>query len=64
MFQDTYTTISKRQVQDLAKVVNPLFARMHANRVYDRINLGEDSEFLHWLAHAGDAQLDPGKGFS
>lgn len=64
MFQDTYTTISKRQVQDLAKVVNPLFARMHANRVYDRINLGEDSEFLHWLAHAGDAQLDPGKDFS
>ncbi|MCT8003793.1 hypothetical protein NZL82_18120, partial [Sphingomonas sanguinis] len=63
-FQDTYTTISKRQVQDLAKVVNPLFARMHANRVYDRINLGEDSEFLHWLAHAGDAQLDPGKDFS
>jgi exonuclease SbcC len=64
LFQDTYTTISKRQVQDLAKVVNPLFARMHANRVYDRINLGEDSEFLHWLAHAGDAQLDPGKDFS
>lgn len=64
MFQDTYTTISKQQVQDLAKVVNPLFARMHANRVYDRINLGEDSEFLHWLAHAGDAQLDPGKDFS
>lgn len=64
LFQDTYTTISKRQVQDLAKIVNPLFARMHANRVYDRINLGEDSEFLHWLAHAGDAQLDPGKDFS
>lgn len=64
LFQDTYTTISKRQVQDLARVVNPLFARMHANRVYDRINLGEDSEFLHWLAHAGDAQLDPGKDFS
>lgn len=64
LFQDTYTTISKRQVQDLAKVVNPLFARMHANRVYDRINLGEDSEFLHWLAHAGDAKLDPGKDFS
>jgi exonuclease SbcC len=63
-FQDTYTTISKRQIQDLAKVVNPLFARMHANRVYDRINLGEDSDFLHWLAHAGDEQLDPGKDFS
>lgn len=64
LLQDTYTTISKRQVQDLAKVLNPLFARMHANRVYDRINLGEDSNFLHWLAHAGDAQLDPGKDFS
>ena len=64
MFQDTYTTISERQVKDLAKVVNPLFARMHANRVYDRINLGEENAFLHWSAHAGDAQLNPGKDFS
>jgi exonuclease SbcC len=64
LFHEAYTSISKRQIQDLARVVNPLFARMHANRVFDRINLGEDSDFLRWLAHAGEEQLDPGKDFS
>jgi ABC-type cobalamin/Fe3+-siderophores transport system ATPase subunit len=37
---------------------------MHANRVYDRINLGEADNFLHWLADAGTAKLDPGMDFS
>jgi exonuclease SbcC len=37
---------------------------MHANLVFDRINLGEDRDFLHWLADAGGHQLDPGKDFS
>lgn len=64
VFHETYTTISRKQVQDLSRVVNPLFARMHANRVFDRINLGEDADFLHWLADAGGEQLDPGKDFS
>ncbi|PUE89711.1 hypothetical protein, partial [Xanthomonas hortorum] len=53
IFQEAYATTSRKQVQDLSRVVNPLFARMHANRVFDRINLGEDSAFLHWLADAG-----------
>ncbi|MGW8138388.1 AAA family ATPase (plasmid) [Sphingomonas zeae] len=64
IFQEAYATTSRKQVQDLSRVVNPLFARMHANRVFDRINLGEDSAFLHWLADAGGEQLDPGKDFS
>ncbi|WP_069335786.1 AAA family ATPase [Sphingobium yanoikuyae] len=64
IFQEAYATTSRKQVQDLSRVVNPLFARMHANRVCDRINLGEDSAFLHWLADAGGEQLDPGKDFS
>lgn len=64
VFQDAYAKISRKQVEDLSRVVNPLFARMHANRVFDRINLGEDADFLHWLADAGDEQLDPGKDFS
>lgn len=64
VFHDTYTTISREQVMGLSRVVNPLFARMHANRMFDRINLGEDADFLHWLANAGDMQLDPGKDFS
>ena len=63
-FQEAYATTSRKQVQDLSRVVNPLFARMHANRVFDRINLGQDSDFLHWLADAGGEQLDPGKDFS
>jgi DNA repair exonuclease SbcCD ATPase subunit len=64
VFYEAYTTISRQKVQDLSRVVNPLFARMHANRVFDRINLGADSDFLHWLADAGGQQLDPGKDFS
>ncbi len=64
VFYEAYTTISRQKVQDLSRVVNPLFARMHANRVFDRINLGTDSDFLHWLADAGGQQLDPGKDFS
>lgn len=64
VFYDAYTSISRQKVQDLSRVVNPLFARMHANRVFDRINLGADADFLHWLADAGDQQLDPGKDFS
>ncbi|BBK44288.1 hypothetical protein STVA_43080 [Allostella vacuolata] len=64
IFQEAYATTSRRQVQGLSRVVNPLFARMHANRVFDRINLGEDRDFLHWLADAGGQQLDPGKDFS
>jgi DNA repair protein SbcC/Rad50 len=64
IFQEAYATTSRKQVQDLSRVVNPLFARMHANRVFDRINLGEDRDFLHWLADADGQQLDPGKDFS
>lgn len=63
-FQEAYATISRKRVQDLSHVVNSLFARMHANRVFDRINLGQDSNFLHWLADAGSEQLDPGTDFS
>ncbi len=64
VFFDAYSKTSRQQVQDLSRVVNPLFARMHANRLFDRINLGENSDFLHWLAVAGDQSLDPGKDFS
>lgn len=63
-FHQTYTEVSKRQVDDLSRVVNPLFARMHANRVFDRINVGEANDFLRWLADAGTEQLDPGRDFS
>ncbi len=64
VFHQTYTEVSRRQIDELTRVVNPLFARMHANRVYDHINLGEDNNFLHWLADAGTEQLDPGTDFS
>lgn len=63
-FHNTYNEISKRQIEDLSRVVNPLFARMHANRVFDNIRVGEGQEPLRWLADAGNEQMDPGKDFS
>lgn len=63
-YHDSYTQISRDQIQALSRVINPLFARMHANRIFDRIDLGEGGDFLHWLADAGDQQLDPGRDFS
>lgn len=63
-FRDTYNEVSKRQIEDLSRVVNPLFARMHANRVFDKIKLGQTNDPLRWLADAGTQELDPGKDFS
>jgi len=64
VFNNACATISRNQVDGLSRVVNPLFARMHANRVFDHISLGQDADFLHWLADAGDEKLDPSKHFS
>lgn len=64
LFRDTYASISKEQIGGLARVVNALFSRMHANRVVDQIDLGVAEEFLRWGANAGDAKLDPGTDFS
>jgi len=63
-FHEAYNDVSKRQIEDLSRVVNPLFARMHANRVFDNIRLGQTDEPLRWLADAGNQAMDPGKDFS
>lgn len=63
-FHETYNDVSKRQMEDLSRVVNPLFARMHANRVFDKVKLGNTAEPLRWLADAGSQEMDPGKDFS
>lgn len=63
-FHDSYVQVSGRQINDLGRVVNPLFARMHANRVFDRIKLGQVDDPLRWLADAGGQELNPGKDFS
>ncbi|MBS0961416.1 AAA family ATPase [Acetobacter thailandicus] len=63
-FHDSYVQVSGRQIEDLGQVVNPLFARMHANRVFDRIKLGQVDDPLRWLADAGGQELNPGKDFS
>ncbi|TAX66738.1 hypothetical protein ELI00_29120 (plasmid) [Rhizobium ruizarguesonis] len=63
-FHDSYVQVSGRQIEDLGRVVNPLFARMHANRVFDRIKLGQVENPLRWLADAGSQEMDPGKDFS
>ncbi|MBU0825284.1 MAG: hypothetical protein KKB78_12785 [Alphaproteobacteria bacterium] len=44
--------------------MNPLFARMHANPVFDRIKLGQVDDPLRWLADVGGQELNPGKDFS
>lgn len=63
-FHQSYVEVSGRQIDNLGRVVNPLFARMHANRVFDRINFGQIDDPLRWLADAGSQELDPGKDFS
>lgn len=63
-FHESYVHVSGRQIDDLGRVVNPLFARMHANRVFDRIKLGQADDPLRWLADAGGQELNPGKDFS
>ncbi|MET4791645.1 exonuclease SbcC [Bradyrhizobium japonicum] len=63
-FHQTYNDVSKRQIEDLGRVVNPLFARMHANRIVDKIKVGHSDEPLRWFADAGNQQMDPGKDFS
>ncbi|MCJ2113451.1 AAA family ATPase [Methylobacterium sp. E-025] len=55
---------ARQRVVQLSAVVNPLFARMHANRLIDRIEFGEGADFLRWCAGAGEATLDPMRDFS
>ena len=63
-FRANYVATSQNQVGGLSRVVNALFLRMHANRIVDKIELGEAETFLHWLADAGAAHLDPGRDFT
>ncbi|MET3413799.1 AAA family ATPase [Methylobacterium sp. 1030] len=55
---------ARERIEQLSSVVNPLFARMHANRLIDRIEFGEGADFLRWCAGAGEATLDPTRDFS
>ncbi|SFU96531.1 MULTISPECIES: AAA family ATPase [unclassified Methylobacterium] len=55
---------ARQRVVQLSAVVNPLFARMHANRLIDCIEFGEGADFLRWCAGAGEATLDPTRDFS
>jgi DNA repair exonuclease SbcCD ATPase subunit len=63
-FHDGYNEITQRQMNDLIRAVNPLFARMHGNQVVDAILPGKKVEPLRWAASAGDEQLDPSRDFS
>jgi exonuclease SbcC len=58
-FREQYTRLSREQVEGLSRVVNPLFGRMHANRIFDGIKLGDDEDFLRWVAGAGEQFFDP-----
>jgi hypothetical protein len=58
-FREQYTRLSREQVEGLSRVVNPLFGRMHANRIFDGIKLGDDEDFLRWVAGAGEQFFNP-----
>jgi DNA repair protein SbcC/Rad50 len=59
-----YHEQSRNQVRALGKAVNILFSRMHANRVIDFVDLGEDSDFLKWFAGTGAHRFEPQREFS
>jgi exonuclease SbcC len=63
-FDDHYREASRRQVEALRDVVNPLFARMHANRIYDSIGFGDGEDLLRWHADVGGRSFDPKRNFS
>lgn len=62
--QAHYLGAGRRQLNDLIGVVNPLFSRMHANRVFDRIELGEGDDLLNWRSVAGGNPFKPSQDFS
>ncbi|WHQ71996.1 AAA family ATPase [Methylorubrum extorquens] len=63
-FETHYQEASRRQVEALRDTVNPLFARMHANKVYDSIGFGEGDDLLRWRSDIGGRSFDPGRNFS
>ena len=62
--QAHYLGAGRRQLDDLIRSVNPLFARMHANKVFDSVELGEGDDLLRWRSTAGDQPFDPAQDFS
>lgn len=63
-FKNAYADASAQQLTELKTVVNPLFARMHANRVYDEIHLGHDGDSLKLVASSCDDVFSPDTDFS
>lgn len=57
--------VSRERLSALDDMVNPLFLRMHGNRVYDRIDVGDGKAgFLRWGAEADGKSFDPSLEFS
>ncbi|HYF89778.1 AAA family ATPase [Azospirillum sp.] len=54
----------QEQLDHLMPVVTTLFARVHANRVFDGIRPGSIEDPLVWLADADDEVFQPGLHFS
>jgi ABC-type molybdenum transport system ATPase subunit/photorepair protein PhrA len=63
-FRSHYAERSRERVSQLGTVVNALFARMQANRMFDRIQMGAGEDFLRWLAGADGHTFDPTTEFS
>ncbi|KQS85307.1 hypothetical protein ASG32_18860 [Methylobacterium sp. Leaf361] len=63
-FEAHYQEASRRQVEALRDTVNPLFARMHANKIYESIGFGEGEDLLRWRSDIGGRSFDPERNFS
>ncbi|SEJ91748.1 DNA repair exonuclease SbcCD ATPase subunit [Sphingobium sp. AP50] len=63
-FSTSYQEVSSQQFRELEQVVNPLFARMHANHVFDNVTLGSAAQPMHWSASAQGKGFEPGTDFS
>lgn len=63
-FKIAYSKATSSRMAELADVVNPLFSRMHSNRVYDEIQFGSKSNRLCLTASSSGEYFNPDRDFS
>lgn len=63
-FKKAYVTATTHRMSELADIVNPLFSRMHSNRIYDEIQFNSKRNRLFLTASSADSQFSPDKDFS
>ncbi|WP_157969683.1 AAA family ATPase [Pseudomonas huaxiensis] len=63
-FKTAYSKTTSERMSELSGVVNPLFSRMHSNRVYDEIQFGSKNDKLFLTASSAGSQFNPDRDFS